>query len=250
MKKLISIIVLLAMLACSALMAIPAAARDTVEIDPAVYDLLDVKASTWSDTDFYAFIRDSIYRGEPIDDHSGVFEYANAPDEIGVLYESFFKLENGNGTFEQFLNDEDGPIPAGANFSTSRYDPDDPKLLYHLFICGVDEEHFGVVLVDVRLEVDPEQTTVFEIEDPVESASSEAEEPGMQGDSTEVIYGTGGYQDLDASPTEAESAPGTGGTEEVTAPKTVDRIALIAAGIVVSLTVCAALFTVVKEKSR
>ena len=55
---------------------------------------------------------------------------------------------------------------------------------------------------------------------------------------------------VEPAPDETEKLPGTGTTEPVAAPKTVDRLALIIAGLVLSLTACAAVSTVVKEKSR
>ena len=64
-----------------------------------------------------------------------------------------------------------------------------------------------------------------------------------------VVYSTSD-DSVETEPVATEPAPGTGGTEPVVAPKTVDRLALIAGALVVSLTLCAAAFTVVKEKSR
>ena len=55
---------------------------------------------------------------------------------------------------------------------------------------------------------------------------------------------------VETEPVATEPAPGTGGTEPVVAPKTVDRLALIAGVFVISLAICAAAFTVVKEKKR
>ena len=54
---------------------------------------------------------------------------------------------------------------------------------------------------------------------------------------------------VETEPVETD-APGTGGTEPVVAPKTVDRLALIAGVFVISLAICAAAFTVVKAKKR
>ena len=54
----------------------------------------------------------------------------------------------------------------------------------------------------------------------------------------------------ETEPVATEPAPGTGGTEPVTAPQTADRLALISGILVISLVLCAAVFTVMKEKSR
>ena len=56
--------------------------------------------------------------------------------------------------------------------------------------------------------------------------------------------------ETEPTPVETEKLPGTGTTEPVAAPKTADRIAVITAVLALSLTACAAVFTVVKEKSR
>lgn len=56
--------------------------------------------------------------------------------------------------------------------------------------------------------------------------------------------------ETEPAPDETEKLPGTGGSEPVAAPKTVDNLALITAVLALSLTACAAVFTVVKEKSR
>ena len=55
---------------------------------------------------------------------------------------------------------------------------------------------------------------------------------------------------VEPAPDKTEELPGTGGSEPVAAPKTADPIAVITAVLALSLTACAAVFTVVKEKSR
>ena len=158
MKKLISIIVLLAMLSCSIIMAIPAAG---VLSEAGDYDFIDPpikKNPLWDELltldgieviDYYDFVGDvdyMLHNGTLVEVKTGIFSYDDYPEELAGIIEDF--LGDGD-TFEKFKErNRFGDIPwgAGAGYGCTRSDADDYDVEYELLILGNDEKTFSVNL--------------------------------------------------------------------------------------------------------
>ncbi len=253
MKKLISIIVLLAMLMSAIIMAIPAMAEESDTDDFAATD--PRSTHEWADY-YWRYISGPFPSDEVLDEWKCV-DFDGQPESVGTFDEipdDYLSLiaEYINEEREHAIQTGDADpdvIISGEEFAERFNDSFEVGCLMRFIVRG--DLYVIIRRYDGKFEIwRGNFIPIIDDADDLESTSAETETEPIETEPVESEPVETTPAATESAPVETDAAVGSGGNEPVTAPQTADRLALISGILVISLVLCAAVFTVVKEKSR